>query len=143
MEAADLAFQRRRLIHKITPEPHKPMLKRTYPVTGPLDLRRTMSPLSHGAGDATIRFGPGRVWWTTRTPDGPVALAFAHTGAREAELTVEAHGPGAERALSAIPALLGDLARAPAAMPDVAHPLVARLARVHPGIRVTRSGAVL
>src|SRR6476619_4660925 len=75
------------------------VLRQTYRVTGPLDLRRTLSPLSHGPGDATIRFGPGRVWWATRTPDGPVALALAYTAGAGEELTVEAHGPGAERAL--------------------------------------------
>ncbi len=66
-----------------------------------------------------------------------------HTGVAGDALTVEAHGPGAERALGAIPALLGGLDRAPAVMPLGSHPLVARLARVHPGIRVTRTAAVL
>ena len=31
------------------------MLARTYPVSGPLDLRRTLGPLSRGPGDPTIR----------------------------------------------------------------------------------------
>ena len=120
------------------------MLKRTYRVTGPLDLRRTLSPLSHGAGDSTIRFGPGRVWWATRTPDGPVALALAYTAGAGEELTVEAHGPGAERALATtVPGLLGDLHRAPAAIELAPHPLVARLARIHPGVRVARTRAVI
>jgi 3-methyladenine DNA glycosylase/8-oxoguanine DNA glycosylase len=126
------------------PEPNRLMLERTYRVTGPLDLRRTLSPLSHGAGDSTIRFGPGRVWWATRTADGPVALALAHTAGTEPALAVEAHGPGAERALATtIPGLLGELDRAPAAIAFAPHPLVARLARVHPGVRVPRTGAVL
>ena len=120
------------------------MLKRTYRVTGPLDLRRTLAPLSHGAGDSTIRFGPGRIWWATRTVDGPVALALGQTAGAEPALTVEAHGPGAERALATtIPGLLGDLDGAPAVIALAPHPLVARLARVHPGVRIPRTGAVI
>ncbi len=119
------------------------MLRRTYRVTGALDLRRTLSPLSHGPGDATIRFGPGRAWWATRTPDGPVGLALAHDGRSAETLTVEADGPGAERALDAIPTLLGGLEVPPVPVPDGAHPLIARLGRIHPGVRIPRTAAVL
>jgi 3-methyladenine DNA glycosylase/8-oxoguanine DNA glycosylase len=120
------------------------MLKRTYRVSGPLDLRRTLAPLSHGAGDSTIRFGPGRIWWATRTVDGPVALALGQTAGAEPALTIEAHGPGAERALATtIAGLLGDLDGAPAVIALAPHPLVARLARVHPGVRIPRTGAVI
>src|SRR3954447_16612799 len=144
MEWVVAALHGRLLIHKMRQEPDRAMLERTYRVTGPLDLRRTLSPLSHGPGDSTIRFGPGRVWWVTRTADGPVALALAHTAGAEPVLTVEAHGPGAEQALATtIPGLLGDLERSPAAIALAPHPLVARLARVHPGVRVPRTGAVL
>ncbi len=38
------------------------MLVRTYPVNGPLDLRRTLAPLGRGPGDRTIRFAAGRIW---------------------------------------------------------------------------------
>ena len=72
------------------------MLARTYPVSGPLDLRRTLGPLSRGPGDPTIRLATGRAWWATRTRDGATSLALAHVGD---ELRVEAWGPGAERAL--------------------------------------------
>jgi 3-methyladenine DNA glycosylase/8-oxoguanine DNA glycosylase len=119
------------------------MVRRTYRVTGQLDLRRSLSPLSHGVGDATIRFGPGRVWWATRTPDGPVALALSQDGGSLGTLTVESAGPGAERALEAVPALLGGFESPPVPLPDGAHPLIARLGRLHPGVRIPRTAAVL
>ena len=117
---------------------------RTYRLDGPLDLVRTLAVLSHGRPDPTIRLVPGRVWWTTRTPDGPASLALVHAGDR---VTAEAHGPGAERVLAQVPALLGGLGghdgHDPWTMPVNAHPLVVRLARIHAGIRIPRTGAVL
>jgi 3-methyladenine DNA glycosylase/8-oxoguanine DNA glycosylase len=114
------------------------MLERTYRVDGPLDLRRTLAPLSRGPGDPTIRLGPGRAWRATRTADGPAAIALVHAGD---ELRAEAWGPGAERALADVPILLrldADVRPIPAG-----HPLIAQLARRAPGVRIPRSGAVL
>jgi 3-methyladenine DNA glycosylase/8-oxoguanine DNA glycosylase len=121
-----------------------PSTTRTYRPDGPLDLVRTLAVLSHGRPDPTIRLAPGRVWLTTRTPDGPASLALVHAGDR---VIAEAHGPGAERVLARVPALLGGLdghdGHDPWTMPANAHPLVVRLARIHAGIRIPRTGAVL
>ncbi|MFL5651361.1 MAG: DNA-3-methyladenine glycosylase family protein [Chloroflexota bacterium] len=110
----------------------------TWPVIGPLDLARTLGPLSRGPADPTIRIAPDRAWWATRTPDGAATLALAvHDG----EIHADAFGPGAERALVGVPALLAldrDAPRIPAG-----HPLVAELERRHAGIRIARTGAVL
>ena len=114
------------------------MLARTYPVSGPLDLRRTLGPLSRGPGDPTIHLSTGRAWWATRTRDGAASLALAQAGD---ELRVEAWGPGAERALADLPSMLA-LAIEPADIP-AGHPLVSDLARRAPGVRIPRSGAVL
>jgi 3-methyladenine DNA glycosylase/8-oxoguanine DNA glycosylase len=114
------------------------MAVRSYPVAAPLDLRRTLAPLSRGPYDPTIRLAAGRAWRATRTPDGPATVAIVHAGA---EIRVEAWGPGAERALAEIPALLaldGDTAPIP-----VGHPLIGQLARRHTGVRIPRTGAVL
>ena len=56
------------------------MLARTYPISGPLDLRRTLGPLSRGPGDPTIHLAAGRAWWATRTREGATSLALAHLG---------------------------------------------------------------
>jgi 3-methyladenine DNA glycosylase/8-oxoguanine DNA glycosylase len=114
------------------------MTVRSFPLTAPLDLLRTLAPLSRGPYDPTIRLAAGRAWRATRTPDGPATVALAHTGDA---VRAEAWGPGAERALANIPALLG-LDREPDPIP-IGHPLVVRLARRHPGIRIPRSEAVL
>lgn len=114
------------------------MTVRTYPLSGPLDLRRTLAPLGRGPGDRTIRFAQGWVWRTTRTPDGAATVALTQAGD---ELRAEAWGPGSERALADVPALVGlhqDLNPLTAG-----HPTVAHLARRFPGVRIPRTGAVL
>jgi len=115
------------------------MLARTFRVHGPLDLSRTLAPLSRGPGDPTIRLGAGRAWWATRTPDGPAAIALEHRG--DGRLHAEAWGPGADWVLAGVPALLG-LDREPAPIP-AGHPLVARLAARIPGVRIPRTRAVV
>lgn len=114
------------------------MTVRTYPLSGPLDLSRTLAPLGRGPGDRTIRFATGRVWRATRTPDGAATLALTHIGD---ELRAEGWGPGAERALADVPALIG-LLQEPAPL-SAGHPTVAHLARRFPGVRIPRTGAVL
>jgi 3-methyladenine DNA glycosylase/8-oxoguanine DNA glycosylase len=114
------------------------MPPRRYPSAGPLDLRRTLAPLGRGSADRTIRLAPGRVWRATRTADGPASVAITQG---VDEVVAEAWGPGADRALAAIPELLG-LTDAPEP-PLAGHPTVAALARRFPGVRIPRSRAVL
>ena len=110
----------------------------TYPVSGPLDLRRTLAPLSRGPGDPTIQLASGRVIRASRTIDGPVTISLLQV---DDGLRVEAWGPGADRAIADVPALLA-LDREHEPIPT-GHPLVARLARDAPGIRIPRTAAVL
>ncbi len=110
----------------------------TWPLDGPLDLRRTLGPLSRGRGDPTIHLQAGRAWWATRTPDGPAAIALATT---VDEVRAEAVGPGADRALTMIPDLLA-IGRERGPIP-AGHPVVAQLARRLAGVRIPRTGAVL
>jgi 3-methyladenine DNA glycosylase/8-oxoguanine DNA glycosylase len=79
------------------------------------------------------------VWWATRTPDGPATVAIVHDGD---ELRAEAWGPGAERVLDGVPALVG-LDQAPDPLPVASHPTIVQLGRRFPGVRIPRSGAVL
>lgn len=107
------------------------------PFDRPLDLRLTLQPHVHGPGDSTILLEPGGAWRTTRTPDGPatVRLIVEAGGVR-----AEAWGPGADRALEAVPALLGVDDDPSALVPE--HPLVRELARRFAGLRIGRTGAV-
>ena len=114
------------------------MTVRSYPVSGPLDLVRTLAPLARGSHDPTIRLATGRVWRVTRTPIGPATIALEQ---REDVVRAEAWGPGAEAALAGVPGLLG-LDHGPAPIPLV-HLLVGELARRHAGVRIPRSSAVL
>jgi len=114
------------------------MPSQIYRVHGPLDLRRTLAPLSHGSSDHTIRFGSGRAWRTTRTADGPATVVLSHVGD---EVRAEAFGPGADRALAAVPDLL-ELDADGGSLPT-GHPLIGHLAKRFPGVRVPRTGAVL
>ena len=110
---------------------------RIIKLDGPLDLVRTLAPLGRGPGDRTIRFEAGRAWRATRTPDGPATMALHHAGD---ELRVEAWGPGADRALHDVPALVGI---GQDALSPPGHPIISRLARRFPGVRIPRTGAVL
>ena len=114
------------------------MAVRTYPIRHPLDLRLTLAPLRRGPYDPTIRLSTGRAWRATRTPDGPASVAIVHAGD---QLRAEAWGPGADRLLADIPALLG-LEDDPEPIPS-GHPLIARLARRDTGIRIPRTQAVV
>ena len=114
------------------------MAVRTYPIRHPLDLRLTLAPLRRGPYDPTIRLSTGRAWRATRTADGPASVALVHAGD---QLRAEAWGPGADRVLADIPALLG-LDDDPAPIPS-GHPLIARLARRDTGIRIPRTLAVV
>jgi 3-methyladenine DNA glycosylase/8-oxoguanine DNA glycosylase len=116
-----------------------PARNRTFAVEGPLDLARTLAVLSHGAGDRTFRIAAGRAWYALRTPDGPATVALVHAGTA---VRAEAWGTGGELALDRIPALLG-LATPPTAIPAGPFPLVDRLARRSPGVRIPRTGVIL
>ncbi len=105
----------------------------------PLDLRRTLALHERGTGDPTTRILSGRVIRATRTADGPATIELVQHGDR---ITVETWGPGADRLLAAVPALVG-LDDDRSGFEPALHPLVADLDRRHPGIRIGRTGAVL
>jgi 3-methyladenine DNA glycosylase/8-oxoguanine DNA glycosylase len=115
------------------------MPTRSVTVTGPLDLRRTLAIHQRGGGDPTMRTIAGRIVRATRTADGPATVALVQSGER---VEAQAWGPGAERLLDAVPALIGaDDDRS--GFEAGRHPLVRELDRRHQGIRIGRTGAVL
>ena len=114
------------------------MPTRTVALDGPLDLARTLGPLSRGPGDRTIQLGPGRAALAFRTPDGDGTIALVQ---RDRTLQCEAWGPGADRLLDGAPELVG--ATTPDTIPDGPSPLIRELAHRFPGIRSTRTAAVM
>lgn len=104
------------------------------------DLAGTVGGLALVHGDPTLAIGSRSAWFATRTPAGAGTLRIDLTGPR---LRFEAYGPGAEWLLSRADAIAGlrddltgfaDLARR--------HPLVARLAHEHAGLRMAATGRV-
>ncbi len=109
-------------------------LARTFPLTGPLDLRRTMLPLMRGTGDPTMRIGEQEVWRATRTPDGPATLHLTLDGDR---LLAEAWGPSADEILEDAPGWAGLLDDDQHFRPQ--HRVVTDLHRRLRGMRLTRT----
>lgn len=80
----------------------------------------------------------GVFWWALRTPHGVATLALRQRGE---EVAATAWGPGAEHALTAVPALCGAFDDDEGFDPS-AHPLVADVARRMPGLRIARTDHV-
>jgi 3-methyladenine DNA glycosylase/8-oxoguanine DNA glycosylase len=115
------------------------MPRRTIDLDAPLDLRLILGPLYRGRGDPTLRLSSVAAARATRTPDGPATLLAEVRGTR---VEAEAWGPGAERVLDSLPALLG-LDDDPAGFDPSLHPVVAGLARRMSRLRLGRTGAVM
>lgn len=93
-----------------------------------------------GKYDPCARFVDGAFWWATTTPLGSGTLCLARDGA---DLVASGYGPGAEWVLSQADAVAGlrdDLS----GFAEVAagHPVVARLAHTHQGVRLPATGRV-
>ncbi len=111
------------------------MLARTFPVTEPLDLRRTMLPLQRGTGDPTMLIGDREAWRATRTLHGPATLHLTLEGDR---LLAEAWGRGADETLEGAPGWAGLLDDDSGFRPQ--HRIVNELHRRLRGVRLTRTG---
>jgi 3-methyladenine DNA glycosylase/8-oxoguanine DNA glycosylase len=112
---------------------------RTYCLPdGPIALARTLFPLRRGRGDPTFVIDRDRAMRATRTPDGPATLAVAAVGDR---LEMEAWGPGAARALTGGPALVG--AFDDWSTFEAHHDVVAELRHRNPGLRLPRTGDIV
>jgi 3-methyladenine DNA glycosylase/8-oxoguanine DNA glycosylase len=114
------------------------VIERGLDLHGPLDLATTLGPLVHGRGDRTIRLSRVEAWLAFRTPEGPATLRLWHTA--PAKLEAIAWGPGETYALDGTAALVGEEDRPDAFV--AAHPILRRLARAHPGLRLPRSRRV-
>ena len=113
------------------------MLQRSIPLPFPVDIPGTLAGVQRGTHDLSCIIRGHEVWRASRSPGGP---ATVHLVDRGSVIEAEAWGPGAEAALDALPALIG-------ADDDIydfhpGHPVIARLWRDHPGLRIPRSQAV-
>ena len=114
------------------------VVSRTFGLRRPLHLGLTLGPLRRGRSDPSMRIGPGGVWRATRTPEGPVTTRVS---VADGIVTMQAWGPGAEWSAAALPALVGEDDDEAGFEPR--EPVVARLRKRLPGLRIGRSGAVV
>ncbi|MBC7375738.1 MAG: DNA-3-methyladenine glycosylase 2 family protein [Frankiales bacterium] len=106
----------------------------------PVDVRRTLSPLSRGRADPTHRLTEdGAVWRTTLMPAGAATYRLSQRGLHE--IDCQAWGAGAEQVVAGLPDLLGGRDDADGFVPR--HPLLAESAARHPGLRIPRTGRVI
>lgn len=103
------------------------------------DLIATLGPLRRGSGDPTLRLAAGAMERGAMTPDGPATISVR---VADREIRAEAWGAGADRALEALPALLG-LDDDDRGFEPGRHPVVAELARRRGAVRLGRTGTVL
>jgi hypothetical protein len=99
-------------------------------------VQRALSPHLRGTGDPTLKYLPDATWRATSTPDGPATVRIAVAAGR---VRVAAWGPGAAWAGSAVPGWLGADDR-PEGFDPCGHPLVSRLHRAAPWLRLGRTG---
>ncbi|MQA33259.1 DNA-3-methyladenine glycosylase family protein [Modestobacter roseus] len=113
-------------------------VSRTWTPDWPLDVRRVLSRDRRGTGDPTLRYADDGVWRTTTTPEGPATL---RVNGGPGGLRFQAWGPGAEWAVATGPRWLG-ADDAPAGFDPAPHPLLARLHRAAPWLRLGATGRV-
>jgi 3-methyladenine DNA glycosylase/8-oxoguanine DNA glycosylase len=111
------------------------VIERELDLRGPLDLATTLGPLAHGRGDRTIRLASGEAWLAFRTVAGAATIRLRLASATR--IRAAAWGPGAEPALAGVDLLVGEADRPEALV--AAHPIVRRLQRTHPGLRLPQT----
>ena len=109
---------------------------RRFTPIAPLEPGRVLPTLGIGRGDPSIAVDDG-AWIAVNTDTGPATVRYA---AVEGAIEAEAWGPGAERALVLAPGMIGATDDPAAFQTD--HPVMRRLQKAHPNVRITRSGMV-
>jgi 3-methyladenine DNA glycosylase/8-oxoguanine DNA glycosylase len=109
-----------------------------FTLSAPLDLAETLAQFRAGNADPCLRVVDGSVWRASRTPLG-LATARVRLGS-DGSVEIDAWGPGAEWLVGHAPAWCGALDDPAAFAPE--QPLLRRLVRRHPGLRMGRTEAV-
>ncbi len=114
--------------------------QRVLEVPAGLDVVRTLAPVRLSGADPTTARHGDTTWKAVRTACGPATVAIRPSG--PSEVTGWAWGPGAGAALARLDDWLG-FADPVETFDPSAHPVVARLARQRPGVRMGRFGDVV
>src|SRR3984957_2728712 len=122
------------------------MAEREWVAPFAVDVRRTLSVQGRGRGDPTFKTDEaGAICRTSLTPDGPATIRVLPGPNPATRVRAQAWGPGAQWLLDALPgalALHDDTAGFEALAAD-AHPVIRDAARLHPGLRIGRSGRLM
>lgn len=102
-----------------------------------LDVRQAIG-TGLGPRDPTTWVEPGAIWRSTITPHGPATFRVRH---RAGEVVASAWGDGADYVLEKMPDLLGLHDTPEDFRPE--NPLIARLAREQPGLRLGRGKRII
>jgi 3-methyladenine DNA glycosylase/8-oxoguanine DNA glycosylase len=113
---------------------------RRLPTPDGYHLSGSVRSLAVGSHDPCARFVDGEFWWATRTADGPAVLRLGIDGT---DLVATGYGPGAGAVVDRADFIAG-LRDDPTDFAALAkhHPVVARLARHHRGVRFPATGEV-
>ena len=112
------------------------MALRTIETRAPVRPAPTLARQSIGPTDPSVRLSGDEAWVAMRFPSGPATLHIRGTGN---QIEAEAWGEGAAEALDRAPGIIGADDDPAGFEPEG---VLRRLDRRHPGIRITRSGAV-
>ncbi len=116
----------------------KAPIRARYTPKHPLQLHRTIGPLSRGGDGPCFRRTATGAWITMRTPLGPATM---HLAQDRTGVDITAWGPGAEWAVDGVPELLG----AADDWSDIdlsLSPLLTEVRRRNPGLRLSRNRLV-
>jgi 3-methyladenine DNA glycosylase/8-oxoguanine DNA glycosylase len=114
-----------------------PVFTTRYSPALPVNLRQTLGPLGRGNGDPTARWDAHGLWRTLNTPDGPATLRID----QGKQVTANAWGPGAERAIAGVPELCGE-GDDWSELDVSGSPFLADSLHRAPGLRLLRTNAV-
>ncbi len=109
---------------------------RRFTPVAPLDPGRVVLTLGIGRGDPSIAVDDG-AWIAINTDAGPATVRYSAEGD---EIEAEAWGPGADRALELAPGMIGAEDDPTGFQTD--HPVMHRLQKDHPNVRITHSRMV-
>jgi 3-methyladenine DNA glycosylase/8-oxoguanine DNA glycosylase len=112
--------------------------RRTITSLAPIDLRATLTYHTAGLRDPSMRLLRDEAWVATRLASGAATL---HIVGQRQQFEAEAWGAGSDEALHRAPGLIGAEDDPSGFAP--ADTVLRRLLKRFPGIRITRSGAVV